>query len=474
MVPMTVGEIASAVGGTVLCGVDVVVRKPVVIDSREVVAGSAFAAFVGDQADGHDFVRAAFDRGASLALVSRPVEVDDGAVVLVKDVQMALGSLAREVAGRLGAKVVGITGSSGKTSTKDLLFQLLEPAGPVVATARSFNNEIGFPLTVLRADTDTQHLVLEMGARGIGHLEYLCGIARPHVGAVINVGTAHAGEYPDGQRQIAQAKGELVESLSRDGVAVLNADDPHVAPMAHRTDADILWWSTNSTDAQARAFDIQLDREGRPSFVLAIDGQEERLRLRLHGAHSAANAAAAAAVAHSLGIGLTDIAERLQAAERLSAGRMQTTTRPDGVTIINDAFNANTDSMHAALTTLAAMTARRHIAVLGEMAELGDLAEEEHRQVGKIAANTGLDHLIVVGGHMAAALAHKAKGHTRVDHAPTPQDAATLLTKANLSKGDVVLFKASHTAHLDKLADRTAAALQAERHGAAGRACHQR
>jgi UDP-N-acetylmuramoyl-tripeptide--D-alanyl-D-alanine ligase len=465
MIPMTLQEIADAVGGRLAPGADpgTVVTGPASIDSREIAAGALFAALPGEHVDGHEFAAAAVAAGAVAVLAARPIDgLPGGPVVLVADVVIALGALARTVAARVGAVVVGVTGSSGKTSTKDLMAQVLAPLGGVVATARSFNNEIGLPLTVLRADENTRVLVLEMGARGVGHLAYLCGLVPPTVGAVINVGTAHVGEYPGGREQIAVAKGELVECLppaGSGGLAVLNADDPLVAAMAGRTAARVLWWGRDGARCDVHASEVRLNGHGQPRFLLHTPGGSAPVALQLTGEHHVGNALAAAAVAYGLGLGVEVIAAGLSGARRLSAGRMEVTTRRDGVIVINDAFNANTDSTKAALATLVAMAGRRTVAVLGEMAELGDDAAAAHQEIGALAARLNVTKLIAVGGELAGLLAAAARdAHAGLD-VTVVADAASAegLLRRQLRTGDVVLVKASHSAHLDELATRLSA-----------------
>ncbi|MFI1808467.1 UDP-N-acetylmuramoyl-tripeptide--D-alanyl-D-alanine ligase [Streptomyces californicus] len=304
--------------------------------------------------------------------------------------------------------VIGLTGSAGKTSTKDLLAQMLPELGETIATVKSFNGEIGMPLTVTYLEEGVRYLVLEMGARGIGHIAHLTRIAPPTVGLVLNVGTAHVGEF-GGREQIAQAKGELVEALPADGLAVLNVDDPLVAAMATRASARVLTFGIE-TDADVRASAITLDAAGRASFTLAACGIEARVALSLHGVHHVSNALAAAAVAIGLGADVDKTAAALSRAVLRASGRMEVTDRSDGVRIVNDAFNANPDSMKAAFTTLEAMAdGRRTIALLGEMKELGAGAVEDHREVGRLAAATGFHVLIAVGGDDASAMAATAQ-----------------------------------------------------------------
>ena len=416
MIPLSLAEIAALTGGRQhdITESARTVTGPVVIDSRKAVPGSLFAAFVGEHVDGHDFAESARAAGAAGVLATRP---PGGPAVVVDDMERALGALARHLVAELGTRVVALTGSSGKTSTKDLIAQLLERLGPTVWPAGSQNNEIGLPLTALRAEADTRHLVLEMGARGVGHIRYLTELTPPQIGVVLNVGTAHLGEF-GGREQIAQAKGELVEALppaAEGGVAVLNADDPYVRAMASRTRAAVLLFG-ESQEAEIRASDVRLTPAGTPSFTLHTPTGCGEVRLRLYGEHHVSNALAAAAVAHQLGMPAREIAQALSEAGTLSKWRMEVTRRADGVTVVNDAYNANPDSTRAALRTLAAMGGTRAAAltegdgaaeggrtwaVLGEMAELGDEALAEHDAIGRLAVRLNVSKLVAVGGRVA-------------------------------------------------------------------------
>ena len=360
------------------------VTGEVVIDSRRVGAGGMFAAVAGERSDGHDFAVAAVAAGATAVLATRPVPVPS---VLVADVPAALAALARFVVDTLPAvRIAGITGSSGKTSTKDLAAQLVERLGPTIAPAGSYNNEFGHPLTVLRADAATRYLVLELSARGIGHIAHLCRIAPPRYGVVLNVGHAHAGEF-GGLDQVARAKGELVEALPADGTAILNADDPRVLAMAARTAARVVTFAEQDGDALVRAADVRLDDLGRPSFTLLTPEGSAPVTLRLHGAHNVPNALAAAALARELGLSLDAIADGLSAAVARSRWRMEVHQRADGVTVINDAYNANPESVRAAIDALAHLAqGGRGFAVLGHMAELGDSSRASHEDIGEYAA----------------------------------------------------------------------------------------
>jgi UDP-N-acetylmuramoyl-tripeptide--D-alanyl-D-alanine ligase len=455
VISLTVAEIAGITGGTLHDVPDPAVRLtgPSVCDSREAGPGGMFVAITGEHADGHDYAAAAVAAGAVCVLATRPVGVP---AVVVENVTAALGRLAQEVVRRIGgATVVGLTGSSGKTTTKDILAQVLEAQGPTVATARSLNTEIGLPLTVLRADTGTKFLVLEMGARAIGHIAYLTGLVHVDVGLVINVGTAHVGEFGS-RAAIAQGKGELVEALpaaADRGLAVLNADDDLVAAMASRTAARVLLYG-RAGHAAVRAGDVEL-AGGRARFTLSAAGVSAPVALQYLGEHQVSNALGAAAVAYGVGMPVPAIADALSAARPRASGRLEVTERPDGITVVNDAFNANPDSVRAALETLAAMAGgRRTVAVLGEMAELGDSAREGHEQAGRLAAGLGIDILVAVGGTHAAAVAGVALSHGGPLRAVVVPDADAALAALRdlLRPGDLVLAKASHAMQLEELA----------------------
>ncbi|MFG1806588.1 UDP-N-acetylmuramoyl-tripeptide--D-alanyl-D-alanine ligase [Streptomyces sp. NPDC049040] len=461
MIPLSLAEVARAVGGSTHDIPDdgLLVTGPVVKDSREVVQGALFVAFAGERVDGHDFAAQVVEAGAVAVLAARPVGVP---AIVVDDVQAALGALARHVIERLGATVVALTGSAGKTSTKDLLAQLLERLAPTVYTPGSLNNEIGLPLTALQADEGTRHLVLEMGARGVGHIAYLTGLTPPRIGAVLNVGSAHIGEF-GGREQIAQAKGELVESLpdaASGGIAVLNADDPLVLAMADRTKARVVLFG-ESEQAHVRATDITLNDRGQAVFRLRTPTGCADVTLRLYGEHHVSNALAAAAVASELGMPAEEIAIALSAAGSLSHWRMEVTERPDGVTVVNDAYNANPESMRAALRALAAMgrsaqaAGGRTWAVLGKMAELGGEALAEHDAVGRLVVRLNVSKLVAVGGTEAAWLqmgAYNEGSWGEESVHVSDAEAAIDLLRAEVRPGDVVLVKASRSVGLEAVA----------------------
>lgn len=451
---MSLAQVAEVVGGSVHgepgAG-EVVVHGPVVIDGREAAVGSLFAAFVGERVDGHDHVDQAAAAGAVAVLGSRPTALP---TVVVEDVRSALQLLASYVVGRVRAEgdltVLALTGSQGKTSTKDLLAAVLGGAAATVATRGSFNNELGMPLTALRVEPGTRFLVLEMGARGRGHIAELCALVRPDVSVVLNVGQAHLGEF--GSREaIAEAKGELVEALGADGTAVLNAGDERVAAMAARTSARVLSFG-DVPCADVRVEDLVLDRLGRPTFRLVTADATAEVTLRLVGAHQALNAAAAAAAALAAGLDLADVATSLSQVETLSQWRMELRELDRGVVVLNDSYNANPDSVVAALEALVSIatddSTTRTIAVLGEMRELGDAHETEHRGVGARAAELGVDRVVVVGE--AARGIHEGAGERSV---LLPDNAAAVAWLAeHVAEGDVVLIKASRGARLDEVA----------------------
>ncbi|MGN6794845.1 MAG: UDP-N-acetylmuramoyl-tripeptide--D-alanyl-D-alanine ligase [Streptosporangiaceae bacterium] len=453
MIPLSIDKIARITSATIDSVPDpaALVTGPVVIDSRQVLPGSLFAALPGERADGHDFAAVATDAGAVVTLGTRTT---GSPALIVADVPAALGRLARAVVDRLpGLEIAGITGSAGKTTTKDLAAQLIGAFGPTVAPQNSFNNEIGHPLTVLRADANTRYLIAELSARGPGHIGALCQIAPPRLGVVLCIGNAHAGEF-GGLPQVAAAKSELPKALPADGVAVLNADDPLVSAMADSTVARVVTFG-RSDSAEVRATAVSLDRLSRPAFTLEMPDGAAAVALRLHGEHNVINALAAAALAGQLGMDVATIAAGLSAAEATSKWRMEVSERPDGVTIVNDAYNASPEAVAAALDALQVMAAgRRAYAVLGRMAELGERSREFHEQAGMAAARTGIAGLIAVGDEAAPVLtgAKAVAGYTG-ELIAVPDGAAALAAISDrLQPGDVVLVKASRAAGLQTIA----------------------
>ena len=456
----TIRELA-ALAGAAPVDSDRPVGPDVVIDSRLATPGAVFVALPGEHVDGHDFVGAAAARGAAAAICTR---VTDAPLVhlVVGDALAGLGALATGVVAQAkasGLACIGVTGSSGKTSTKDLLGQVLAASAPTVSPQGSFNNEIGVPLTALRIDAATRYLVSELGARGAGHIAELCRIVPPDVGMVLNVGHAHLGEFGS-VAGIAAAKGELVEALPADGWAVLNADDPLVLGMAPRTAARLATFSLagEPDDGELRVWaeDIEPDALQRHAFTLRSAGGAAAavpVRLQGPGRHQVANALAAATAALALGLPPGPVAAALSAATAQSRWRMQLSERPDGVLIVNDAYNANPDSMRAALTTVAGMRrpGGRLLAVLGDMLELGDDGPAEHRELGLLAARLGFG--VVALGGFAEAIAdgvRAAGGRVRV---VVDRAQAVAVAGADLQASDVVVVKASRGLALDTVAD---------------------
>ena len=494
MIDLTLGEIAGIVGGRLVGGdPSTAVTGSVEFDSRRVQPGGLFLALPGERVDGHEFVARALQARAAAALVAREVEGATGAQIVVPRVQerrtnamalaadtdgsgaavlAALGSLARASVDRLvadhGLTVVGVTGSSGKTSTKDLIGSVLSAAGTVVAPPGSFNNEIGHPWTALRADESTDFLVLELSARAPGNITDLAAIAPPRVGVVLNVGTAHLGEF--GSREvIAATKGELVEALpsaADGGVAILNDDDERVAAMAARTSAEVVRVGLGSA-ADVRAEKISLDDEVRASFRLVTPSGEADVALRVHGEHQVGNALSAAAVGLACGMDVEQVAAALGTAEAASERRMDVRVTSDGITVINDSYNANPDSMRAALKSLAMMARaggghRRTWAVLGEMGELGDDSVIEHDLVGRFLVRLDVSQLVVVGhGRPQRALfqgaVQEGSWGSEADHVETVEDALEILGE-RLAPGDIVLVKASAAVGLWSVAEQLLAA----------------
>ncbi|MCP1386720.1 UDP-N-acetylmuramoyl-tripeptide--D-alanyl-D-alanine ligase [Corynebacterium sp. TA-R-1] len=442
MISLSLRQIADITGGTLSPEADpeALVTSFVEFDSRKITPGGLFVALPGARVDGHDFVAKAVQQGATAALTTREVGAPaiivpkrppapgdnsdlaandpDGSAAGVVDAMSRLAAhVARELVASHGLAIAGVTGSAGKTSTKDLIAAVLSSAGETVAPPGSFNNEIGHPYTVLRCSEDTDFLVAEMSARGIGHVANLARIAPPKVGVVLNVGSAHLGEF--GSREnIALAKGELVEALPAaddGGVAVLNADDDLVAGMASRTAARVVTFSADGNEADYFATDVELDELARATFTMhSPHGAPQRVRLNVFGAHQVSNALAAAAVGMECCMTPEAVAEALSNAHSVSSHRMDVNTRADGVTVINDAYNANPESMRAAIAALgftaAARPGVRSVAVLGEMGELGHDSVQAHAALADDLARYRVTHLVTVGTSDAMAeLAERAR-----------------------------------------------------------------
>lgn len=465
MQEITAAELAGFTGAKLLADSSQPIGPDVVIDSRLATPGCLFVALPGERVDGHDYAAAAIAAGAAAVMVSRELEVDVPQLV-VPDTAVGLARVAGGVvAAQLAAGLVsvGVTGSSGKTSTKDLIAQVLAELGPTVAPVGSANNEIGVPLTATKIGAGTSFLVSELGARGQGHIRWLCDIVQPSIGVVVNVGHAHLGEFGS-VAAIATAKAELVTELPEHGWAVLNADDDLVAAMAPATRAQLATFSTLGEprfgELRVWASKISTDARQRPSFVLHVGGVETAevpVRLQTSGVHQVANALAAAAVALTQSMPVAQVGEALGRAEAKSRWRMELTDAPSGLLVVNDAYNANPDSMAAALRAVAAMrrAGGRVLAVLGDMLELGDQADQAHREVGELAAELGFDELIVIGAHAG----HIAEGARSGGLAVTVVEDPALvgdLASTSAREADVVLVKASRGLALETVARRLA------------------
>lgn len=450
MIPTTIEQIADAIGGAIHGVSDrTACVTCVVTDSRHDQVQSMFVAIRGERVDGHAFAEQAVQRGSIVVLADRIV---DAPCIVVPDTVAALGMLASWYRTTyLDCTVVGITGSSGKTSTKDFVHQVCEVAGPTVSARGSFNTDIGVPLTVLEADDSTRYLVLEMGMRGPGHIARLVGVVMPDIAVVTNVGTAHIGELGS-QEAIASAKGELVRDLPADAWAVLNADDPFVRAM--QTTAQ-RWMFGETGGAECRAMTVRLDEQARPAFDLVINGASAAVHLQVHGEHAVMNALAAASVGAIIGIPIDAIAAALTAAQARSPWRMEVHRTRRGFRVINDAYNANPESMRAALKALVAMGGSgRTWAVLGEMRELGEQSQVEHDAIGRLIVRLDIDNLICIGeGTKVLHLGASNEGSWGEESRWVPDvDAALATLAAEVQPDDVVLVKASRSVGLDAVA----------------------
>lgn len=482
MITLTLGRIAEIVGGRVEGDPETQVTGGVEFDSRTVGPGDLFVAIGGARVDGHDFAERAIEQGAAGVLAFRSVGVPAVIVPPVSEAERggnsyatehdadgstaavlkALGALAGFVVRELEAgslKVIGVTGSAGKTSTKDMMAAIFRAAGPTVAPVGSFNNEIGHPYTALKCDESTRYLVAEMSARGIGHVANLARISPPHVGVVLNVGTAHLGEF--GSREvIAQAKGELVEALPADGVAVLNADDPFVAAMATRTKAKVVYTSAAGAPADLRADNVLLDDQARASFdlILRDEARPHRVQLAVSGEHQVSNALQAIAAGLAAGLELDVILPALEGFRGASAHRMDVRLRADGLMVIDDSYNANPDSMRAGLKALKVGVDKRGgraVAVLGPMSELGADAVSVHAELGRSLPDFGVAALVAVGESADAEALARSAAEAGVA-VRTARDATTAADIAAdlLQPGDAVLVKASNSFRLWEVAEK--------------------
>jgi UDP-N-acetylmuramoyl-tripeptide--D-alanyl-D-alanine ligase len=459
VIALTLAEIATILDGT-LSGADgsATVSGTVQTDSRLVEAGSIFFALPGEETDGHLFASTAVDAGAALIITERQLDLP-GAQIVVANGVAALAALATEVVARVRAvgnlTVVAITGSNGKTTTKNLLRAILSAQAPTVAPQGSFNNHVGAPISMLGITEDTRYLLVEMGASGAGEIARLVRIARPDIGVVLKVGLAHVGEF-GGIDAVQRAKSEMVTDLPATAVAILNIDDARVAAMAELTAATVRTFGLSGA-AGVRAESIEATATG-TSFVAITPSGTAPVRLRILGEHHVSNALAALAVADELGLPLAETITALEGVARAERWRMEVLDRPDGVVVINDAYNASPDSTAAALKTLAQIVGpgQRSVAVLGEMAELGEYADEEHDRVGRLVVRLNVHKLVVVGRrarhiHNAAGLEGSWDGESIL--VETPEEAYDVL-RDELRGGDIVLVKSSKSAGLRFLGDR--------------------
>lgn len=448
MIELTAGDISKIVGGELFAPSDLLVTQAPGFDSRIVEPGSIFLAIKGEHADGHIFARDAIENGAVLVFSTRKLDV---ACIVVNDVLVALGTLAHFVRQRLTSMtVIGITGSQGKTTTKDFLAWILSLHGETVASSGSFNNELGVPITLLRCTERTKYCVVEMGARHIGDIQILCEIAEPDIGVVLEIGSAHSGEF--GSREaIAQAKSEIIHNLREGGTAILGRYDEFTPKMADGLDLTVLTFG-QTHEAQVRATDIDI-REGRAHFDLVTPDGRAAVALRLVGAHQIPNALAAASVCTALHIPLDVIAGGLSTAEMRSKWRMELHELND-LLLINDAYNANPESTAAALRTLSLFAQERggqSWAFLGKMHELGAFSKKELAKIGALAQSLGIDHLVCVN-EPGYAQDLPSTGAEMVVHFPKNK-ADALFVAEHFSPGDVVLVKASRAERMEELAE---------------------
>ena len=444
MITLTAGEIALLVGGELLCDRDLLISKAPVFDSRLATPGCFFLALKGENADGHEFAADAYRNGAMFSLTSHRI---DGPCIVVADVLEALSILATFVRKRLDKLVViGITGSQGKTSTKDLLTHMLGAVGPTVAPVGSFNNDLGLPITLLECDDRTRFCILEMGARHMGDIARLCEIAKPNIGVVLTVGTAHIGEFGS-REQIAQTKGELIASLDKDGIAILGSYDEFTPKMASLHQGQVIFFGEKA-DTQVRAADVEM-REGRPHFDLVTPAGRDAVGMRAVGAHQVANALAVAAVGTALALPLELIASSLSTAEISSKWRMELHESAD-LLIINDAYNANPESMSAAMRALVLFAQERGgsaWAFVGKMNELGQTQAAQSAAIGALAVELGIDHLVEINAPEYG----EPVGAMVIHQRPTIESALDLVDY--FAPGDVVLVKASRSQGFEVLAE---------------------
>lgn len=456
MIKLRASQLAKIIGGS-LVGTDVEITSAPVLNSSAATQGCIFLAFVGEKVDGHDFVDDAFARGSVLAITSKPVKQRH---IVVSDVSAALTALARFVRSELTSlTVIGITGSQGKTTTKDLLRHMLSQHGATIAPQGNYNNELGVPLTILACNPETKFAIIEMGARHMGDIAYLASIAQPDIAVVLRVGMAHLGEFGS-MELIAQTKSELVSALKEDGIAILGQYDPYTKAMSALHKGQVLTFGIAHSDS-VRATEIEI-REGRPHFDLVTPEGRAAVGLRIVGEHQVANALACAAVGTALHFSLDSIAGALSTATVESKWRMQISEFCE-VVLINDSYNASPDAMEAALKTLLLFAQERggqSWAFLGKMAELGESSEIAHQHIGTLAYELGIDHLVAIDTPEYLSGFSDSAGTTT--HSCTREQAIALAEQ--IEPGDVILVKASRSEAFEILAEKIEQVVTARHH----------
>jgi len=459
MLALTVLEIAQIVGAELFGADQTVITGNVETDSRKVIPGSLFVAKPGEITDGHLFIDSAIANGAVAVLVEHRVQQDIPELV-VSDVVIALGLLAKYVVAEVKAKgslqVIGVTGSNGKTTTKNMLREILSKSGTTVAPEESFNNEVGAPYSMLKIDEDTKYLVVELGAGGPGSIRYLAQMCQPDIGIELKVGLAHAGEF-GGIESTENIKAELIEWLSAESIALLNTDDSRVSNMRSRTKAQVMTFGTNS-DSMYRATDISVSITGTAFTFHSPNHDPLKMQLQILGEHHVYNALAAMATADLLGTELSLAVNALEEMALAERWRMQLSHRADGLTLINDAYNASPDSMKAAVQTLAELgrqTGKKTVAVIGEMAELGEYSVAEHDAIGRLVVRLNLGQLVVIGAgakmvHMGASLEGSWDGESKYFEQISEAEA---YLREMLTGEEIVLVKSSKSANLRYLGD---------------------
>ena len=449
---VTIAEIAQALNYPYLQNGDGIVTG-VSIDSRAVNKGDLFVALAGEQTDGHNYLAQALEQGAAGVVISREDAIAEYGLqnyILAEDGAVFLQTLAHWLRQNTDIPVIGVTGSTGKTSTKDFLAAVLAPLGDVVVTKGNHNNELGMPLTICRLEEDTKAMVVEMGMRGLGQIDFLCNIAKPKYGLITNIGKTHC-ELLGSQENIAQAKCELLAHIPSDGVIALNSSDRAlIAPWLDTCKGRIVWYDATGLDknAEYRAENIIQHPEG-ITYELHAGDHSEKIHLAVHGVHNVSNSMAAIAIAREVGVDWKSIVSALAQA-KLTGMRLDITKNADGVTVINDAYNANPDSMKSAISVLMNQEGSRKIAVLGDMYELGKYEEQSHREVGNEAAVQHVDYLIAVG-QLGALIGESAQmAGCRVDFAKDNAEASSLL-RQYIKTGDAVLVKGSRGMKMEQI-----------------------